>query len=117
MIAAGAAVENIEVWLGPAICGACYEVPAGMRDEVDDALPGAACRTDRGTPGLDLRAGLARQFREAGVATVLVDPRCTCGDPQLFSHRRGAPTGRLAGLIWLPGQRRPTGTVDAGEAR
>ena len=102
MVDAGASASSIEVLLGPAICGRCYEVPAGMRDEVEAALPGSACRTDRGTPGLDLRAGLARQLRAAGVAGVAIDPRCTYTDPELFSHRRGAPTGRFAGLIWMP---------------
>jgi hypothetical protein len=102
MVATGAATADISVVLGPAICGACYEVPAAMRDEVDAALPGSATTTDRGTPGLDLRAGLARQLRAAGVARVAVDPRCTSTDPDLFSHRRGAPTGRFAGLIWMP---------------
>ncbi len=100
MIMLGAAAERIDVLLGPAICGACYEVPSGMRDEVDAVLPGSACVTERGTPGLDLRAGLATQLREIGVTAVVVDPRCTATDQDLFSHRRGAPTGRLAGLIW-----------------
>ena len=104
MVDAGASASSIEVLLGPAICGRCYEVPAAMRDEVEATLPGSACRTDRGTPGLDLRAGLARQLRSAGVAGVAIDPRCTYTDPELFSHRRGAPTGRFAGLIWMPAQ-------------
>jgi copper oxidase (laccase) domain-containing protein len=50
---------------------------------------------------LDLRAGIARQLRELGVTAVDVDPRCTVADPALFSHRRGAPTGRLASLVWM----------------
>jgi hypothetical protein len=104
MTALGARPERIDVLLGPAICGACYEVPSDMRDEVDAALPGSACTTDRGTPGLDLRAGLTRQLRDNGVPAVATDPRCTTTDPDLFSHRRGAPTGRLAGLIWMPSQ-------------
>jgi YfiH family protein len=102
MTALGAAPAGITVLLGPAICGACYEVPSSMRDEVADALPGSATTTDRGTPGLDLRAGLARQLRAAGVAEVVIDPRCTYAEPRLFSHRRDAPTGRFAGLIWMP---------------
>ncbi len=102
MTALGARPERVDVLLGPAICGACYEVPGDMRDEVDAALPGSACVTDRGTPALDLRAGLDRQLRDNGVAAVVVDPRCTATDADLFSHRRGAPTGRLAGLIWMP---------------
>jgi YfiH family protein len=101
MVALGAAVGRIEVLLGPAICGRCYEVPDSMRDEVEASLPGSATSTDRGTPGLDLRVGLARRFAESGVAEVIVDNRCTYTDPDLFSHRRGAPTGRLAGLIWI----------------
>lgn len=101
MTTAGAHIESVEVLLGPAACGRCYEVPAELRDEVEAALPGSASTTDRGTPGLDLRAGLARRLRDRGVAGVAVDNRCTITDPDLFSHRRGAPTGRLAGVIWM----------------
>ncbi len=96
----GAVAGRIEIRLGPAICGRCYEVPADMRDEVEAALPGSACVTDRGTPGLDLRAGLRAQFDGLGTGPVRLDSRCTHTDPDLFSHRRGAPTGRQAGLIW-----------------
>jgi len=102
LTALGAAPETTTAVLGPAICGSCYEIPAAMRDEVEADLPGSATTTDRGTPGLDLRAGLARQLLAAGVGRVVVDPRCTYTDPDLFSHRRGAPTGRFAGLIWMP---------------
>lgn len=101
MVTAGARVEAVEVLLGPAACGRCYEVPAELRDEVEASLPGSAGTTDRGTPGLDLRAGLARRLRERGVAGVAIDNRCTISDPDLFSHRRGAPTGRLAGVVWM----------------
>jgi YfiH family protein len=102
MATLGAAADRTTILLGPAICGACYEVPPLMRDEVEAALPGSASTTDAGTAGLDLRAGLARQLRAAGVADVVIDPRCTHTDADLFSHRRGAPTGRFAGLIWMP---------------
>ena len=102
MITTGASPGTTHVLLGPAICGGCYEVPAQLRDEVEAALPGSACTTDRGSPGLDLRAGLARQLRAAGVGSVVIDSRCTYTDPDLFSHRRGAPTGRFAGLVWMP---------------
>ena len=30
-----------------------------------------------------------------------IDPRCTVDDRRLFSHRRDAPTGRLASLVWM----------------
>lgn len=97
----GAEVSRIRVILGPAICGHCYEVPAEMRDEVEAALPSSASTTLAGTPGLDLRAGLDRQLRARGVASVETDPRCTFEDDSLFSHRREAPTGRQAGVIVL----------------
>ncbi|MEH3140125.1 MAG: peptidoglycan editing factor PgeF [Mycobacterium kyogaense] len=101
MVDAGARVEDISVLLGPAVSGPNYEVPAEMADDVERALPGSRTRTRRGTPGLDLRAGIARQLHGLGVTAIDVDPRCTYADPNLFSHRRGAPTGRLASLIWL----------------
>lgn len=101
MVAAGARAEHVEVLLGPAICGGCYEVPAAMRAEVDAALPGSAVRTRRGTPGLDLRAGLYHQLTALGVARIGADPRCTVEDRDLYSHRRDAPTGRQAAITWL----------------
>ena len=64
------------------------------------ALPGSLCQTDAGTTGLDLRAGIVGQLTEAGVSAIAVDPRCTIADEKLFSHRRSAPTGRLASVIW-----------------
>jgi YfiH family protein len=101
MVELGARRDRIGAFLGPAASGRQYEVPAAMRDDVEAHLPGSATRTVKGTPGLDLRAGLRRQLLEHGVAGVAEDPRCTIEDPTLFSHRRGAPTGRFASVIWL----------------
>jgi YfiH family protein len=97
----GARPATTSALLGPAICGACYEVPAAMRAEVARVAPAAAVRTRRGTPGLDLRAGVAELLRGAGVAQVVHDPRCTAEDRFLFSHRRDGVTGRQAGVVWL----------------
>jgi YfiH family protein len=97
----GARLGNVSALLGPAVCGADYEVPAAMRADVARMAPAAAVRTRRGTPGLDLRAGLAGVLRDAGVPQVVHDPRCTVEDRRLFSHRRDGVTGRQAGLVWL----------------
>lgn len=97
----GARIEEVEVLLGPSACGQCYEIPDQMQADVQDRLPGSACRTHRGTAGLDLRAGLWRQLAAAGVARIGVDPRCTIEDPALYSYRRDGLTGRLAALIWI----------------
>jgi copper oxidase (laccase) domain-containing protein len=63
--------------------------------------PAAAARSRRGTPALDLRAGLDEVLRGVGVAQVVHDPRCTVEDRLLFSHRRDGVTGRQAGVVWL----------------
>jgi polyphenol oxidase len=98
---AGARVADISVLLGPAVSGRNYEVPAEMAAEVEATLPGSRTTTARGTVGLDIRAGIARQIKELGVLAVEIDPRCTVDDAALFSHRREAPTGRLASLVWM----------------
>ncbi|WP_219417138.1 peptidoglycan editing factor PgeF [Pseudonocardia nigra] len=101
MEALGARVGSVEVLLGPAICGGCYEVPEAMRAEMDARLPGSAVRTRRGTPGLDLRAGLYHQLTALGVGRIGGDPRCTLETRDLYSHRRAARTGRQAAITWL----------------
>ncbi|OLZ60928.1 peptidoglycan editing factor PgeF [Amycolatopsis keratiniphila] len=97
----GAQPARIEALLGPAICGDCYEVPADMAADVEKHVPGSACKTRKGTPGLDLRAGLWRQLADLGVGKIGVDPRCTNEDKTLFSFRRDGTTGRIAGITWL----------------
>ena len=98
---AGARLDRVEALLGPSVCGECYEVPAAMQADVAAHLPGSASKTRKGTPGLDLRAGLWRQLADAGVARIGVDPRCTVEDRTLFSHRRDATTGRIAAITWV----------------
>lgn len=101
MVGLGAEKDRIEVLLGPAVCGQCYEVPAPMRDDVEKHLPGSASKTRSGKPALDLRAGLWQQLADAGVGGVGIDPRCTFEEKTLFSHRRTPGTGRIAGVIWM----------------
>ncbi|WGV47309.2 peptidoglycan editing factor PgeF [Rhodococcus erythropolis] len=101
MVRQGADVSRIGAFLGPAASGRQYEVPAAMRADVEKHLPGSATRTEKGTPGLDLRAGLRKQLLAAGVSGVAEDPRCTIEDRALFSHRRESLTGRQTAVIWM----------------
>ena len=93
----------IQAWIGPGVCGRCYEVPGGMLAEAAH-LPAAASQTSWGTPALDLPGAALAQLQGLNVSVQVV-PGCTMEEPELFSHRRDAPTGRFAGLIWQP--RRP----------
>jgi hypothetical protein len=101
MASLGARARHVTALLGPAVCGACYEVPAAMQRDVARVAPAAAVSTRTGTPGLDLRAGIEEILRKAGIPEVVQDPRCTAEDRFLFSHRRDGVTGRQAGLVWL----------------
>lgn len=92
---------EVRAWVGPHVCGRCYEVPATLRDEVAALVPETYAETSWGTPSLDLGAGVAAQLAAAGASAVSVE-RCTREDPELHSYRRdGAASGRLAGLVWI----------------
>jgi polyphenol oxidase len=101
MSAAGADPARMHAVIGPHICGGCYEVPAELRDRIAGKVPESGCVTRKGTPGVDVGAGVEAQLARAGVAAVASDPRCTAETPSLYSYRRDGRTGRLAGLIWL----------------
>jgi len=100
-LGAGTVDGAIKAWVGPHVCGRCYEVPEEMRAEVSALVPEAFSETSWGTPALDLGAAVAAQLRRAGV-TVIETGRCTLEDATLHSYRRdGASSGRLAGLVWI----------------
>ncbi|HIT74651.1 MAG TPA: peptidoglycan editing factor PgeF [Candidatus Avipropionibacterium avicola] len=97
----GGTPDDLQAWIGPHVCGACYEVPADLRDEVAAVVPDVAATTSWGTPSLDLAAGASAQLAGAGAEVVRVGG-CTRTDPDLYSHRRdGSAAGRLAALVWL----------------
>jgi len=94
--------RSITAWIGPHICGACYEVPGAMRADVARTLPGAWSTTSWGTPALDLGGAATIQLEAEGCLVHRVDP-CTRETPTLHSHRRdAAAAGRQAGIVWLP---------------
>jgi YfiH family protein len=87
-------------WIGPHVCGGCYEVPGELRAEVAAAVPATFATTTWGTPSLDLGAGVRAQLEAADVEVVDV-AGCTREDDRLHSHRRdGDRAGRLAALVW-----------------
>lgn len=91
--------RRIEAWVGPHVCGGCYEVPEQMREEVAAVVPESRATTTWGTPALDVGAGVVAQLRGEDVVAHDVS-RCTRESPDLFSYRRdGRAAGRLAGVV------------------
>jgi YfiH family protein len=99
----GLGAERVSAWVGPHVCGSCYEVPESLQREVVAVEPATLSTTSWGTPALDLGAGVTAQLERLGVEVHDVS-RCTLESPDLYSHRRdGARAGRFAGVI----RRRP----------
>ncbi|MEN3583596.1 peptidoglycan editing factor PgeF [Streptomyces sp. ZYX-F-203] len=101
MVEHGADPARVVARSGPAVCGGCYEVPEAMRDEVVAVEPAAWARTGRGTPAVDVAAGVHAQLSRSGVRDRERSPVCTRGSDDHFSYRRDRVTGRMAGYVWL----------------
>ena len=97
--------SEILAWLGPAIGQDAYEVGADVYEPFVARDPRAAARfrpNPRGRWQADLY-GLARDaLARAGVRRVFGGGFCTfTQQDRFYSHRRMAPCGRMASLIWL----------------
>jgi YfiH family protein len=91
--------STITAWVGPYVCGRCYEVPQALQDEVATAEPVTRATTSWGTPSVDVGAGVRAQLEREEVEVVDLS-RCTRESPDLFSYRRDdRVSGRQAGLI------------------
>lgn len=80
--------------IGPAICGACYEVGA----EVSARFPGHISTTTSGTTGVDLQGVVESQL--AGL-DVWSSDACTFSDHRYNSFRRDATPLRQVAVAWL----------------
>ncbi len=97
--------NEIVAWLGPAIGAPSYEVGADVRDAYLARDPGARAAfmpNARGRWQADLYALARASLAKAGVGSVHGGGFCTYRAPdRFFSHRREAPCGRFATLVWL----------------
>ena len=94
---------RIEAWVGPRVCGRCYELPSDMADDVAAAVPEARSTTSWGTPAADIGAGVVAQLTAGGVVVHDVGADlCTVEDERFFSFRReGDVSGRFAAFAVL----------------
>ena len=92
-------------WLGPAISAAAFEVGDEVREAFlanDRGAATAFVANEAGRWQADLYRLAERALGRAGVKYVSGGEFCTHGEPErFFSHRRVAPCGRMATLIWL----------------
>lgn len=92
-------------WIGPGIGREAYEVGGEVREQFAASDPDAVrCFTANanGRWQADLCGLAIRRLRTAGVEEVYGGSWCTHNDRErFFSHRREAPCGRMATVIWL----------------
>lgn len=96
-------VTDLHAVVGPSICPACYEVPAELRDAAAAAQAEAAGVTHDGRPAIDVAGAVVAQLASLDVQVLDWLRTCTREDDSLYSHRRGNPTGRSAGIVMLTG--------------
>lgn len=110
--ALGSPPEDVLAWLGPGIGAAAFEVGDEVRRAFDAAgfdTAAAFAANAHGRWQADLYTLAAQSLRAAGVGAVFGGGFCTFREAdRFFSHRREAPCGRMATLIWLEGDQRPT---------
>ena len=119
----GAQIESLEIWLGPNICGNCYETGDVVADEFAQTHPNAVTHTRFGGAGVDMRRALLEDFKALSIPSehvhdhdaalaqqtqqhldqvpdtvqkdgMLRNPMCTLENPLLYSYREWSITHR-----------------------
>jgi YfiH family protein len=101
MVGLGARRDRIVAWVGPAICGRCYEVGDDVAAQTLRIAPAAQSMTSWGTTALDLPGAVVVELTDAGIGDIRHQKRCTYEDSSLYSFRRDGLTGRQASVIVL----------------
>jgi len=103
-------LQDLNVWIGPAISGQVYQVGEDVRQCFirQDTKLEKAFQVDTNKPGsylLDNARAAQLQLRSQGLDATQIarDSHCTFTDKErFFSYRRdGVNSGRMATLIWL----------------
>lgn len=98
-------VNELLVWLGPAIGPTAFEVGAEVRAtfvDDDDHARQAFQQTGQGRYWADLYLLARLRLQRLGIEAVYGGQWCTYSQPdQFYSFRRDGTTGRMVSLIWL----------------
>ncbi len=106
-LAAAIDPAEILVWCGPAIGPDDYEVDGKVYHALLKVAPRSELSFMPSGPGhwkLDLYKAASEILTSLGVSEISGGEYCTFSDQRFYSHRRLAPTGRQASLIWLSGK-------------
>ncbi|KTC65941.1 Laccase domain protein yfiH (plasmid) [Legionella adelaidensis] len=96
--------EDLIAWIGPAICGQCYQIGSEVKEAFLQNYPFTQAafqpQGDRFLGNLPLMAELILQ--KLGLKEVYQSKACTFeSDNTFYSYRREPKTGRIATLIWF----------------
>jgi YfiH family protein len=98
-------VDQVLVWLGPAIGPKAFEVGAEVREAfVAQQRQATAAFLPSANPGkfmADIYQLARFRLAACGVDAVYGGDFCTYSDLRFFSYRRSVQTGRFASMIWL----------------
>ena len=100
----GAAPARLRAYISPCISMKNFEVGPEVAAQFDDAF--VHYLPDEPKPRVDLKAVIAAQLEQAGLApdAIEISPHCTMGETDtFFSYRaENGQTGRMMGFIGLP---------------
>ena len=94
----------LRAWLGPAICGRCYEVGGDVYQRAAAWPEGESTFSPTGIAGkwlFDLPSYAAGRLKAAGVNEVCRSDACTFHEDRFFSYRRDGRTGLMATVAWI----------------
>ena len=113
-VAAFSEPGELLAYLGPAICGKCFEVGSdvlevfvsraeqGVLGDISvDEVRGCFIPSDKSHWLADLFRLARLNLRGVGVQAVYSHNLCNLEDRQFYSYRRDGLTGRFASIIWL----------------
>jgi len=99
-----AEADDLRGWLGPAICGRCYEVGGDVYERAVVWPDGAGMFSPAGMAGkwlFDLPAYATGRLKASGVHKVWRSDACTFHEDRFFSYRRDGRTGLMATVAWI----------------